>query len=209
MKSIIRGRIKSLSPGWRHLACSLALFITSPVWGHDEVRGGAGFVTGLLHPALGFDHLLAMLCVGVLSVQIGGRAIWYIPGAFVAVMILGGYLGMSGIPVPAVESGIAISVLVLGAAIMFGNKISRWLALGCVGVFAIFHGHAHGTEMPLVADPLFYGLGFVIGTATIHLAGVSVGFLARRSETGHIRLRFGGVMISVVGAYFLLSGLLA
>jgi urease accessory protein len=182
------------------------LSVVTPALGHDESSGGAGFVTGLLHPALGFDHLLAMLCVGILSVQVGGQAIWYIPGAFVGVMIFGGYLGMNDYSVPAVESGIAMSVLVLGAAIMFGNNVSRWIALICVGVFAVFHGHAHGTEMPLIADPLFYGLGFVSGTAVIHLTGVSVGFLARRNNNGHMKLRYGGVMVSLIGTYFLVSG---
>jgi len=183
--------------------------VASPAFGHDETIGGAGFVTGMLHPVLGFDHLLAMLCVGVLSVQIGGRAIWYIPGAFVAVMMLGGFLGMNDIAVPAVESGIALSVLVLGAAIMFGNAISRWAALVCVGIFGIFHGHAHGTEMPLIADPLLYGFGFVVGTAIIHLTGVALGFLVRRRSDGHIKLRYSGAIVSLAGAYFLYSGLVA
>ena len=209
MTSILGRKIEHKLASLQSLCLSVfTLLIASPASGHDESSGGAGFVTGLLHPALGFDHLLAMLCVGVLSVQIGGYAIWYIPGAFLTAMLFGGYLGMSEISVPAVESGIAVSVLALGAAIVFGNRVSRWIALVFVGFFAVFHGHAHGTEMPLVADPLLYGMGFVVGTAIIHLTGVLVGFLARRKINGHVKLRYGGVMVSLVGAYFLLSGLL-
>ena len=108
--------------------------------------GGGGILTGFLHPILGLDHLLAMVAVGFLSAQMGGRAIWTIPVAFVGVMLLGGVMGILGVPVPLVEYGITGSVLVLGLAILVNRGIPEWVAIAFVGIFAFFHGHAHGTE---------------------------------------------------------------
>ena len=188
------------------LGMAAGLLLSGAAVAHDELDEGVGFLTGLLHPALGFDHLLAMLCVGILSVQIGGRAIWYVPATFVLVMVFGGYLGMAGVPVPLVEVGIALSVLVLGAALAAEKVIPIWIAAASVAVFAVFHGHAHGTEMPLIANPWLYGLGFVIGTATIHLIGVFAGFGFRRLQRGPGLLRFAGLSIAGAGCYFLLTG---
>jgi urease accessory protein len=189
-------------------AVSLLTFVglfANQALAHDELDEGVGFVTGLLHPALGFDHLLAMLSVGILSAQIGGRAIWYIPSAFVAVMIVGGFLGMQEIGIPLVEVGIAISVVVLGMALATDKILPEWIALFSVAVFGIFHGHAHGTEMPLIANPWLYGLGFVIGTATIHITGVFIGLGYRKLQRGPGLLRATGAGIAGVGAYILYS----
>ena len=172
---------------------------------HDEDEGGAGFLSGMLHPALGFDHLLAMLSVGILSAQIGGHAIWHVPTTFVLAMIAGGVLGMQGIGLPMVEAGIAISVLILGAALAAERHIPEWVAIVSVIVFGLFHGHAHGTEMPLIANPWLYGLGFVIGTAIIHLVGVFIGFGFKRLQRGPGLLRLTGVGIAGAGCYFLLA----
>lgn len=172
---------------------------------HDEAEGGAGFVTGLFHPVLGFDHFLAMLSVGVISAQIGGRAIWYIPATFVVTMIVGGVLGMHSISVLAVETGIAFSVLMLGAILAAGKVMPQWIAIAAVAVFGIFHGHAHGTEMPLIADPWFYGIGFVTGTAIIHLTGVLFGFALRRAQRGDYAFRAAGLGIAAAGAYILFT----
>jgi urease accessory protein len=172
---------------------------------HEEPLGGAGFATGLLHPALGFDHFLAMLSVGILSAQIGGRAIWYVPATFVLVMTFGGALGMSAVPVPSVELGIAVSVLILGIALATERYVPTWIAFACVAVFGIFHGHAHGTEMPVIANPWFYALGFVTGTAVIHVCGVLVGLGSRRLRRGETYLRVLGVAIATAGAYLVVS----
>ncbi len=185
--------------------CGLSLLAGTPASAHDELDTGVGFLTGLLHPALGFDHLLAMLSVGILSVQIGARAIWYVPATFVLAMIFGGYLGIAGVPVPLVEVGIALSVLALGAALAAENYVPAGAAVCCVGIFGIFHGHAHGTEMPLIANPWVYGLGFVIGTATIHLAGVLIGFAFRRISNGRGLMRFLGAGIAGIGSYILFA----
>jgi urease accessory protein len=185
---------------------SLAVLFAAPALAHEEMGDGVGFVTGLLHPVLGFDHLLAMLSVGILSAQMGGRAIWYVPATFVGAMILGGYLGMAEIALPMVEAGIALSVLALGAAVATDRNLPTGIAEVCVAVFGVFHGHAHGTEMPLIADPWLYGLGFVIGTATIHLTGVFIGFAFRRFRNGPGLLRYVGAGIAGIGSYILIGG---
>ena len=183
----------------------MAIVLMDTASAHDEVEGGVGFLTGLLHPALGLDHLLAMLSVGILSVQIGGRAIWHVPATFVLIMIFGGFLGMQGVKIPMVEAGIAISVIVLGVALAAERLIPEWVALISVAIFGTFHGHAHGTEMPLIANPWLYGLGFVTGTALIHLVGVLVGVGFRRLQRGPGLLRTTGIGIAGIGCYFLLA----
>ncbi len=183
----------------------IAVILTETAFAHEEVEGGVGFLTGLLHPALGFDHLLAMLSVGILSVQIGGHAIWHVPTMFVLMMIVGGFLGMQGIEIPIIEAGIAISVIVLGIALAAEKLIPEWVALISVAIFGTFHGHAHGAEMPLIANPWLYGLGFVTGTALIHLMGVFVGFGFRRLHRGPGLLRATGIGIAGIGCYFLLA----
>lgn len=173
---------------------------------HDEGEGGVGFITGLLHPALGFDHFLAMLSVGILSAQIGGRALWGVPLTFVCVMLIGGVLGMTGVSLPLVESGIALSVVALGIALAADKHMAMIWAMLFVGFFAVFHGHAHGTEMPLIADPVLYGMGFVLGTAIIHLTGVLVGLGSARLKNGGILLRLLGAGIAGVGICMLFGG---
>ena len=204
-----------LSGTWRGILKSTPLIIGSIVilgvlagelaLAHDEGGGGAGFVTGIFHPVLGFDHFLAMLSVGVISAQIGGRAIWYVPATFVLAMIFGGVLGMQKVNLLAVEAGIALSVLILGATLAGGKIMPKWFAIVSVTIFGIFHGHAHGTEMPLITNPWLYAAGFVLGTATIHLAGVLVGIALRRRQVGHYVLRATGVGIAGIGAYILIN----
>ncbi|WP_158967273.1 HupE/UreJ family protein [Paraglaciecola sp. L3A3] len=176
------------------------LFISNLVYAH-EMSGGGGFITGLTHPVLGLDHLLAMLSVGILSLQIGGRAIWMVPATFVLVMLIGGVLGMQEIALFSVELGIAISVLVLGIAIAIDKKLSPLLAMLFVSFFAIFHGHAHGTEMPYLSSPVFYALGFVLSTACIHLVGVFLGYSAKSLNMGSQLLKFLGLLIAAIGVY--------
>jgi urease accessory protein len=166
-----------------------------------------GFLVGLVHPVLGFDHLLAMLSVGILSAQIGGKAIWTVPATFVGVMALGGVLGLSNLNLTITEIGIAISLVILGAVIAAERRVPVLIAMLGVGFFAIFHGYAHGAEMPDLAQPVLYAFGFLTGTILIHIAGVVIGDIAGHYEQGKTALRIGGGLISVVGVLFI-SGVL-
>ncbi|NIL95428.1 MAG: urease accessory protein UreJ, partial [Woeseiaceae bacterium] len=150
--------------------------------------------------------LLAMLSVGILSAQIGGRALWGVPATFVGVMIVGGLIGGYDIQLPLVESGIALSVTVLGVALAADKNMAVVWAMLFVGFFAIFHGHAHGTEMPDIAEPLLYGSGFVLGTAIIHLSGVFIGLASNKIAKGPVLLRFSGAGIAVIGLTMLFGG---
>lgn len=161
------------------------------------------FLGGLTHPVLGPDHFLAMVSVGIVSAQIGGRAIWTVPATFVGVMALGGALGLFGAGLSAIEVGIAFSVLALGLAIAADRKLPVALTMAAVGFFAIFHGYAHGAEMPSVAEPARYAAGFLTGTAVLHLAGVLVGDIAQHYERGKLLLRLAGGLIAGSGAWFL------
>ena len=171
----------------------------------NEVIRFGSFLGGLTHPVLGLDHLLAMLAVGIVSVQIGGRAIWTVPGTFVAVMAVGGGVGLATgtIPMVLVENAIGLSVLILGIVIAAGRALSTRVAMVAVGFFAFFHGYAHGVETPTIAGPVRYALGFLTGTALIHLAGVLIGDVARRYSTGTLVLRGAGAASAVAGALFL------
>src|SRR3989344_2949712 len=172
---------------------------------HAHLIGGYGIGSGLTHPLFGLDHLLAMVAVGVISTQLGGRAIWQVPSTFVGFMILGGALAMMGLGLPAVEVGIALSVLVLGAFIAISRKLPDWLAYACVGLFAVFHGHAHGTEMPSIAQSALYALGFVLSTATLHISGVLIGFYAKRTQIASTVLRAAGAGVAAMGVLFLVG----
>jgi urease accessory protein len=164
-----------------------------------------GFLSGFVHPVLGYDHLLAMLSVGILSAQIGGRAIWTVPATFVSVMALGGLLGLINIGLTHTELGIAISLVILGLVIAAERRLSVRVAMIGVGFFAIFHGYAHGSEVPKTAEPFLYALGFLTGTALIHITGVVVGDIARHYERGKIALRAGGALITLIGTAFVLG----
>ncbi len=133
-----------------------------------------------MHPISGLDHILAMVAVGVLAARLGGRALWLVPLASITMMILGGIAGMGGLGLPHVEVGIAGSILVLGFVIALGGKISTPLAMALAGFFAIFHGHAHGTEMPAGAAGLTYGAGFALATGLPHGLGIALGLSADR-----------------------------
>lgn len=172
---------------------------------HDggETLPFGGFLSGLLHPVLGYDHLLAMLSVGILSAQIGGRAIWTVPATFVGVMAVGGALGLINLGELPVEFAIAFSLVLLGAVIAAERKLPILLAMVTVGFFAIFHGYAHGAEMPSTAEPVVFALGFLLGTAIIHIAGVVIGDISRRYQKGPAVLRVGGAAIVLIGVLFI------
>lgn len=168
---------------------------------HTGAGPASGFGHGFGHPLGGLDHILAMVMVGVFAWQLGGRALWLVPASFVVVMAVGGALGMAGIGVPFVEVGIALSVIVLGAVVAFGVKAPLAVAMGMVGLFAIFHGHAHGAEMPEGAGGLAYAAGFILATALLHAAGIGVGF-----AIGRFGERFGPTVVRAAGAFSALAG---
>jgi len=193
-----------LSKSMNVLLIALAIsFVPSTVYAHE---GGnmplGGFLSGLVHPVLGYDHLLAMLSVGILSAQIGGRAIWTVPATFVSVMALGGVLGLIDIGISITEIGIALSLVILGSIIASERRLPMVLAMIGVGFFAIFHGYAHGTEMPQTAEPVTYAFGFLTGTALIHIAGVLVGDISKKYRRGPQVLQVGGGIIAIVGLLF-------
>lgn len=192
-----------MKPFYKLFVTLSAMVIVPAVYAHS-VQGG-GLINGLAHPVFGPDHLLAMVAVGMLSVQIGGKAIWTVPTTFVVLMLIGGILGMSEVPFPAVETGIALSVVILGLTIALAQKIPTWVAMLFVGFFGAFHGYAHGMEMPSVAQPALYALGFVISTAGLHIAGVVIGFIAERIPYGMTILRLLGLVIAAIGFSFLLG----
>jgi len=182
---------------------SLSCLFCPTLFAHSSE--GGGFTAGLCHPVLGMDHLLAMISVGILSAQIGGKAIWTVPSTFVGVMLIGGILGIKGIPFFSVELGIACSVIILGIAIAIGKNVPTLIALALVSFFALFHGHAHGTEMPSLAQPAWYALGFTSGTAGIHIAGVLIGVVAEQYRFGPKVLRFAGLIIASIGLMLILK----
>lgn len=168
---------------------------------HTGAGATSGFVHGFEHPIGGLDHLLAMVMVGVLAWQIGGRALWMVPATFVLVMAIGGALGVAGIDMPLVELGIALSVVVLGAVVAFGVRAPVAAAMALAGAFAVFHGHAHGAEMPVGAGGLAYGLGFMLATAMLHLAGLGIGY-----AVGRIGDRYAPFAVRAVGGVVAVAG---
>jgi urease accessory protein len=181
----------------------LLCLVPTTVYAHDgsNVPFG-GFLAGLIHPVLGYDHFLAMLSVGILSAQIGGKAIWTVPATFVGVMALGGALGLIGSGFQYVELGIALSLIILGIVIAAERRLAIGVAMTAVGIFATFHGYAHGTEVPETAQPFLYALGFLTGTALIHILGLIIGDIARHYERGKMILRAGGTLVSLTGILF-------
>jgi len=184
------------------LAVVLALASVSPVWAHTGVGVASGFASGFTHPLLGWDHVIAMVAVGLWGAFLGQPAIWVLPVVFPLVMSFGGALGVAGVPLPGVEVGIALSAIVLGSMVAFAAKPPLWFAAVIVAAFAIFHGHAHGTELPQAADPLAYSLGFVIATGLLHVSGIAVGLLTRW-PAGRAVVRAAGCGIALGGVAFL------
>lgn len=178
-----------------------AVLTPTLAFAHTGVGDTHGFVHGFMHPVTGLDHILAMVTVGILAWQLGGRALWALPTAFLGAMAIGGALGVAGVDLPFVELGIALSVVVLGGAVALGIKAPLAFAIGLAGFFAIFHGHAHGTEMPDDAGGLAYGVGFMLGTTLLHLAGIATGFLAGRlaESRGQSCVRGAGGLICLAG----------
>ena len=165
-------------------------------------QGVGGFASGFTHPIFGWDHVIAMVAVGLWGAFLGWPAIWILPVTFPLVMAFGGALGVSGVSIPGVETGIAMSGLVLGLMVAFAVRTPIAVAMVLIGIFAIFHGHAHGAELPESANPFAYALGFVISSGLLHLAGIGIGFLTF-APGGKALVRAIGALIALGGAAFL------
>jgi urease accessory protein len=188
----------------RHSILGTALLLGCGVGveAHPIAGLSSGFKSGFLHPLSGLDHVLAMVAVGIWGVQLGKSATWVLPVTFPLVMAIGGAMGVRGVPLSHVETGIAASALVLGILVALAARLPLWIAMAITGVFAVFHGYAHGVELPHAAQPLAFGVGFVAATGLLHLCGISLG-LARRWTAGSALLRFSGAAIAAVGVCLL------
>ena len=204
-----RRSTRALSTGV--LAAALRVLLAQPALGHeDQVIEYGSFLAGLTHPVLGLDHLLAMVSVGIVSAIIGGRAIWTVPSMFVIMMGVGGVVGWLFPEVLAgtvTEVAIAASVILLGGVIVWGQAIPVVAAMAAVAFFGFFHGYAHGSEIPDIADTLVYAVGFMLGTILLHLTGVLIGEMAKRYQYGLLVLRGVGVAFVVIGASFFLEAI--
>jgi urease accessory protein len=191
---------RSNTSGW--LVAVLLVAMTRPLLAHEQVGQAQGFLTGLLHPISGLDHVLAMIAVGLWGAQLGPPAIWMLPVVFPMVMAFGGFLGLVGIPVPGVEIGIALSALLLGLAVATEARPSLAVAATLVAFFAVFHGHAHGTELPPGQSGLAYSIGFVVATGCLHAVGIGIGAV-HRWGWGRTALRLAGAVVAVAGVGFI------
>ena len=191
---------------WSQVKCLwvilASLLLPEAIFAHTGEGVAGGLASGFLHPIAGPDHVTAMVAVGILGAFLGRPAIWVLPVVFPLVMAFGGVLGLVGVPIPYIEVGIATSSIVLGLMILFALKPPLWIAAIIVAAFAIFHGHAHGTELPNAANALAYSVGFVVSTGLLHLAGIGIGELIRW-PIGQIVARAIGGLIALAGVGFL------
>ena len=189
----------------RALASLLALTVValpSAAFAHTGHGDTAGILHGFMHPIGGIDHILAMVAVGVFAFVLGGRALWLVPLSFVGMMMVGFLLGLGAVELPFVELGIALSSVVIGGIAALGRPMPVIGAIAIVGVFAVFHGHAHGAEMPADAGGLTYALGFIAATALLHVAGI-VGAVGVAKLAG----KYGKAVAQVAGGVFALGGI--
>jgi urease accessory protein len=182
---------------WMCVAITAAVVMPSVAWAHAGAGAVSSFWSGVSHPFSGLDHLLAMVAVGIWAVQGGGRRIWAMPVAFVLLMLVGGLAGLAGLPLPQVEYGISASLLLLGLLIFSACRLDVLVSAVIVGFFAIFHGHAHGAEIPLASGVLTYSAGFALATAMLHCLGIAGTLLVR----GQLA-RLAGIIIALSGVYF-------
>jgi urease accessory protein len=182
----------------------LLLLLLWPAEALAHAEGGetAGLLRGLQHPVSGLDHVLAMIAVGLWGAQLGPPAVWLLPVTFPMVMAFGGMLGLMGLALPGIEIGIGASALILGVMVGWKARPPLWVAAVLVGFFAIFHGNAHGRELPAGTDALLYSIGFVVATGCLHAAGIGIG-LIQRWPVGQATLRVAGVMVALAGVWFL------
>jgi urease accessory protein len=189
------------------LAFTATLVVNAPApalaHGGGDIAGG--FAGGFAHPLTGPDHVAAMVAVGLWGAVLGPPALWLLPIVFPLVMAAGGVLGIFGVPLPRVETGIAVSAMVLGAMVALAVRAPLAVAVALVAAFAIFHGYAHGAELPAGADAIAYSAGFVVATGLLHLGGIGFGLTARRA-VGRVAVRLAGAAIAVAGLVFLTYG---
>jgi urease accessory protein len=196
----------ALQIGCRLAVLLAALLLALPAYAHEQQGQAAGFLSGLQHPVSGLDHVLAMVAVGLWGAQLGAPAIWLLPVTFPLMMACGGFLGLVGVPLPGVEIGIAVSAILLGAMVATQSRPPLWMAVAAVALFAVFHGHAHGTELPPGQSGLMYSVGFVVATGGLHATGIAIGFI-HRWPAGRIALRIAGAAVGSAGVYFLCRAL--
>jgi urease accessory protein len=194
---------------WQYVCGAIVMTLLVPrlVSAHTGIGDPTGFWHGLEHPISGLDHILAMVAVGLWAAQMGGKALWMVPGAFVLAMAASSVVGHFGLPIPGIEQGILASDFILGLLLLFAARFPVMVSTGIVAILAIFHGYAHGAEMPSTALGLTYGLGFIISTATLHLVGMGIGFGIDRYQPKFQELLFrlgGGVVLC--GAIYALVG---
>jgi urease accessory protein len=195
-------RVVCTASGRGPLAVAIGLLLSWPAWAHTGTGLPGGFLAGFEHPLSGIDHLLAMVSVGLWGAFLGRPMVCVLPVVFPAMMVAGAILGMLTSPLPPVEVGIALSVLVLGGCIALSIKAPSWAACLVVALFAVFHGYAHGRELPSAADPVSYSAGFVLATGFLHVAGISLGMLNHRPDGVVLTRSLGGV-IALSGVWFL------
>lgn len=182
------------------LPVTALVLLPSIAYAHVGIIETSGFLHGLTHPASGLDHVCAMLAVGLWAAQTGGRSVWAVPLTFVGVMALGGALPMLGVSLPFVEHGIVLSVLLLGVLIAASVRLPLWLSSAMVGLFALWHGHAHGAEMPALASEIEYALGFMLATALLHIIGIAFGLGMQRLAHERV-IHAAGASIALCGMY--------
>lgn len=183
----------------------VAAAVPTLAFAHTGAGSANGFVHGFTHPIGGIDHILAMVAVGIFAANLGGRALWMVPLSFMGFMLAGGALGILGVPLPLVETGIALSIVVLGVAVAVKWNWPVAAAMALVGLFAIFHGHAHGTEMPVDASGAAYALGFVTATGLLHLVGIGIGIgIGKAGASYSPRIaQAGGAAVAIAGVAIL------
>lgn len=202
----IRRAPRSSDHGLRFALFGMLWAFASAAHAHAEVGVAGGLVSGFLHPIYGPDHLVAMVAVGLWGAQLGAPAIWVLPIAFPMVMTLGALAGVAGVPLPLVEVGVSASAIVLGAAVAARFRPALPIAAVLVAVFGVFHGYAHGAELPGAVNPLAYGIGFVVSTGCLHLAGIVIGLLEHVPK-GPMVVRSCGGVVALTGVYFLAGNL--
>jgi urease accessory protein len=180
------------------IAAALLFFTTAGAQAHLIPGDVRGFGAGFAHPLHGLDHILAMTAVGLWAAQLGGRARWLVPASFMGMMVLGGALAMAGLRVPFTEEGILLSVLVLGILIAVATRFPLVVSMAIVGLFAFFHGHSHGTEMPVNALGLAYGAGFVLATALLNACGIGLAYVTQSFRVPVVRWAGAGITVAAI-----------
>lgn len=191
---------------WSVLSAAVYMGQIAPAAAHMGTGLPGGIASGFRHPFTGWDHLLAMVSVGIWGAFLGRPLIYALPVIFPLMMVGGAALGMFAVPIPSAELGVAASVLVLGLCIALAIRAPTWIACAIVATFAVFHGYAHGTELPSAADPVGYSVGFVLATGVLHVCGIGIGLLNGRPN-GVAVTRSMGAVIAAVGVWFVLQAI--